>query len=164
MHNAALTTGEIKHLILVVQSKKTDYNTKLTDHNHDKCIITPEVNTLADDVFNSRLVQANLIAKTGLDAKLSILHRKITSNNSKHLLVGNKLKKLKTFDSSYFRGKSYFKKDGTQSYLVFQPMYKYLQKKAILTIVQNGILKDCLMKLLNLLIIVSLQHQDILIK
>ena len=43
-------------------------------------------------------------------------------NQSKHLLVENKLKKLKTFDSSYFVGKSHFEEDGTQNYLVFQPI------------------------------------------
>ena len=39
--------------------KKTNYNTKiteiekkLTDHNHGKYITTPEFNTLAADVFN----------------------------------------------------------------------------------------------------------------
>ena len=36
------------------------------------------------------------------------------------------MKKLKTFDSSYFIGKSHFEEYGTQNYLVFQPMYKYL--------------------------------------
>ena len=53
------------------------------------------------------------------------LSRKITSSKIKHLLVENKLKKLKTFDSSYFIGKSHFDEDGTQNYLVFQPMSKY---------------------------------------
>ena len=48
--------------------KKTNYDTeiselekKLTDHNHDKYITTPEFNTLAASVFNARLAQANLI-------------------------------------------------------------------------------------------------------
>ena len=34
------------------------------------------------------------------------------------LLQINELKKLKTFDSSYFIGKSHFKEDSTQNYLV----------------------------------------------
>ena len=57
--------------------KKTDYNTKVTDienklnnHNHDKYIDTSEFNKLAADVFNARLAQANLITKTDFDAKL----------------------------------------------------------------------------------------------
>ena len=87
-------------------------------------------NTLAASVFNTRLAQANLITKTDFDAKLSSLNRKITSNKSKHLLVENELKKLKTFDSSYFIGKSHFEEDGTQNYLVFQPMYRYFKRIA----------------------------------
>ena len=74
--------------------------------------------------FNARLAQANLITKTDFNAKLSSLNRKITSNKSKHLLVENELKKLKTFDSSYFIGKSHFEEDGTQNYLIFQPVLK----------------------------------------
>ena len=68
-----------------------------------------------------------MITKTDFDAKLSSLNRKITANKSKHLLVENELNKLKTFDSSYFIGKSHFEEDGTQNYLVFQPMNKYLE-------------------------------------
>ena len=55
------------------------------------------------------------------------LNRKIAQNKSKHLLVENELNKLKTFDSSYSIGKSHFKEDGTQNYLVFQPMYRYFK-------------------------------------
>ena len=36
----------------------------------------------------------------------------------------NELNKLKTFDLSYFIDKSYFEEDGTQNYLVFQPLNK----------------------------------------
>ena len=67
--------------------KKKDYNTKfteiakkITDHNHDKYIITPEFNTSAASVFNAGLAQANLKTKTHFDAKLSSFNRKITSN------------------------------------------------------------------------------------
>ena len=51
------------------------------------------------------------------------LNKKITSNKSKHLLVENELKKLKTFDSPYFKGKHF-----AEDYLVFKPMYKYFNK------------------------------------
>ena len=44
-----------------------------------------------------RLAQANLITKTDFDAKLSSLNRKITQSKSKHLLVENRLNKLKLF-------------------------------------------------------------------
>ena len=49
-------------------------------------------------------------------------------NNTKYLLVENKLKKLQKFNAAYFRGKSHFEEDGTQNYLVFQPMYRYFKK------------------------------------
>ena len=43
------------------------------------------------------------------------------------MLLENELNKLKTFDSSYFIGKSHFEEDGTQNYLVFQPINKYFK-------------------------------------
>ena len=66
-----------------------------------------------------RLAQANLITKIDFDDKLSNFNKKITSNKTKHVLVENEFKELKTFDSSYFIGKNYFEEDGTQNYLVF---------------------------------------------
>ena len=63
---------------------KKDYNTKVTEiknklnnHTHDKYIDTLEFNKLAVDVFNARLAQANLVAKTDFDNKLSILTEKL---------------------------------------------------------------------------------------
>ena len=80
----ALTTIEIKYPMLVVLLKKQDYNTKITDienklknHNHDKYIDTLEFNKLVTDVFHARLAQGNLITKTDFDAKL--LSQKIYS-------------------------------------------------------------------------------------
>ena len=66
----ALTTVENKVPDVSSLVKKTYYNTKNTDtenklnnHNHDKYITTSEFNRLAADVFNARLAQANLITK-----------------------------------------------------------------------------------------------------
>ena len=73
-----------------------------------------------------RLAQANLVTKTDFDAKLSRINRKITENKKENVLVKNELNKLKTFDSSYFISKSYFE-DGTQNYLVLQPISKYFK-------------------------------------
>ena len=58
------------------------------------------------------------------------LNRKITANKTKNLLVENELKKLKNFDSTYFIGKSHFEEDGTQNYLVFQPINRYFKVPA----------------------------------
>ena len=65
---------------------------------------------------------------TDFDDKLKSLNQKLHSNKTKHLLVENELKKLETFDSIYFRGKSYFEEDGTQNYLVFQAMFRYCKR------------------------------------
>ena len=79
-------------------------------------------------LLNARLAQANLITGADFDLKLLSLNGKITLNKSKHLFVETELKKLKTFDSSYFRGKSHFEEDGTQNYLVFQPIQRYFKR------------------------------------
>ena len=68
-----------------------------------------------------------MITKTDFDDKLSRINRKITENKTENVLVKNELNKLKTFDSSYFIGKSHFEEDGTQNYLVFQPLNKYFK-------------------------------------
>ena len=51
----------------------------------------------------------------------------VAANKAKNESIENELKKLKTFDSSYFIGKSHFEEDGAQNYLVFQPLNKYFK-------------------------------------
>ena len=43
------------------------------------------------------------------------------------MFAENEFRKLKRIDLSYFRDKSHFEEDGTQHYLVFQPMKKYFK-------------------------------------
>ena len=127
----ALTTVENKIPSISGLVKKADYNTKITDienklnnHNHDKYVATSEFNTLAADVFNAILAQANLITKTDFDAKLSSLNKKITANKTKHFLNDN--------DLSYYRGKQYFdKRSGKQSYLEFLSLRKYFKLNSV---------------------------------
>ena len=90
----ALTIVENKIPNITGLVKKTDYNTKITDienilnnNNHDCYVATSEFNTLAANVFNARLAQANSITKTDFDAKLSSINRKITENKTKHFLM-----------------------------------------------------------------------------
>ena len=89
-----MTTAENKIPSISGLVKKTDYNTKITDienvlnnHNHDKYIATSEFNNLAANVFNTRLAQANLTTKTDFDAKLSSLNRKITATKQNIFLM-----------------------------------------------------------------------------
>ena len=106
--------------MLVIQSKKTDYNTKInefekniTDHDHDKYIITPEFNKLTAENFAVSLAQANLATKSDIANFVDIadfidqlknLNKKVTSNKTKHLIFDNELKELQTFNSSLFIG------------------------------------------------------------
>ena len=71
--------------MLVIQSKKTDYNTKINeiekkirDHYHDRYITTPEFSKLTAENFTARYAQENLattsditnFVKKDLDDKL----------------------------------------------------------------------------------------------
>ena len=121
--------------MLLIWLKKTDYNTKATEienklnnHNHDiNYDNNQEFDEWTADVFNARISQVNLITKADFDAKLWSINRKITQNKTKKLHVENELKKIKTFHSSYFIRKSHFEEDGTQNYLVFQPINRYFK-------------------------------------
>ena len=75
---SALTTVENKIPDVSSLVKKTDYNTKISeiekkvsDHNDDKYITTPEFNKFTAEVFDARLVRANLITKADFDTKVS---------------------------------------------------------------------------------------------
>ena len=54
---------------------------KLTDHDHDKYITTPEFNNLAA-IFTAWLAQANLVEKTDFDDKLRSLNQKTNSDKT----------------------------------------------------------------------------------
>ena len=44
------------------------------------------------------------------------------------------MNKLKTFDLSYFIGENHFEEDGTQNYLVFQPIVRYFKVNTIINV------------------------------
>ena len=105
LDNSALATKSaltaIENKIPDVSSlvKKTNYDTKLSelekklaDHNHDKYSTTPEFSTLAANVFNARLAQANLITKTDFGAKLSSLIKNLPQINQNIYLLEMSLK------------------------------------------------------------------------
>ena len=91
-------------LILVIQSKKNDYETKInkiekiTDHDNAQYITTSEFKLTLEN-FASRLAQARLVSKndianfvkkTDFDNKLKKVNKtKKNSNKTNHILVGN---------------------------------------------------------------------------
>ena len=82
-------------------------------------INTSEFNKLTTENFKARLAQTGLVTKTDFDTKLQSLYKKITSNKMRHLLVENKVGKVKAFNSSYF-STNCSEADSAQIYLVFQ--------------------------------------------
>ena len=93
-----------------------DISTLIKESDYDTKIAEIENGYVSNTGFSSKLAQANVITKRTFDAKIIELE--------------NNIKKLQTFDSSYFRGKSYFEEDGTKNYLVFQPIHKYFKLNA----------------------------------
>ena len=63
---------------------------KITDHNHDNNITTPEFNKLTSENFAARLKQASLVNKTEFDNKLRSFSKRVSSNKTKHLEVEKK--------------------------------------------------------------------------
>ena len=111
--------------------KKTDLNSKIFEEEGKIPSITGLATNSALTTIENKIPDvSSLVKKTDFDAKLTNLNTNITSSKTKHLLVENELKKLKTFYSSYFKSKSKnnFKEDTTQNYLVLQPIYRYFIK------------------------------------
>ena len=67
--------------------------TKITDHNYEKCITTPEFNKIKTENFKARLVQANLMTKIDFNIELEKISDRVTSDKSKHFLVETEFKK-----------------------------------------------------------------------
>ena len=86
--------------------KKTGYDTKITeikkmitDHDHDKYITTSELSTLATNVVNTKIEQANVVTKTNFDNEVSSLDSKIAANKTKNEPIENKLQELKKYSA-----------------------------------------------------------------
>ena len=82
--NSALTAVENKIPDVSSLVRKTDYDTKISeienkvsDHNHDKYITTLEFNISAARVFNARLAQSDLVTKTDLILSYRVLVKRL---------------------------------------------------------------------------------------
>ena len=90
-----------------------DINALIKKSDYDSKIAEIENKYLSNTGFDSKLTQANVITKRSFDANIIELE--------------NSIKKLQTFDSSYFRDGNYFGEHGKQSYLVFLPISWYFR-------------------------------------
>ena len=84
----------------LTNTKTSEIENKIADHDHDKYITTQEFNKLTSENFAGRLAQANLsiksdiavlVKKIDFDDKLKKLNKEVTSNKSKSVLVKNEL-------------------------------------------------------------------------
>ena len=80
--------------------------------------------------FDTELKKADLVDKSGLDNKLTIFNRRITSNKAKHLEDQRKLNSLKTKYYNFFLGRIYFTSNHeSQNMFVYQPTLDTLELK-----------------------------------
>ena len=120
---------------------KTDFDTKLSSlnrkitQNKTKHLFAEnELTTLENKIPNV----SSLVKKTDYNTKVAEIDGKITENK-------NLLDKVKSFLLLYVLGDIMFNSgDGSQAYLIFQPVHKYIK-----IIANIGNLKDCLMKTLK---------------
>ena len=159
---------KIKYLILVVLLRKQIIIQKLMKLERNLLIMIMINILLLQSLILQMLVflmqdqhQQIQWQKRNFDNTVSSLNNKITVNKTKNGSFENEFKKLKTFDSSYFIGKSLFQEDGTQNYLVFQLLNKYFEVIANTDMFHHGNLKNYLLKLLRhlLRLIIVLLHR-----
>ena len=110
-------------MLQILLKIKTDYATEITTVKNDY------VTNAALDARHKDLVQ-----KITFKSELKKVDDKASTNSLKVLPYEQKLKQREeTINdlervASYLRGKNYFDSDdGTQNYLLFQPMYKYFK-------------------------------------
>ena len=125
--------GEIPDISNV--ATKSNLNTKINKVKNGIPSITGLATTSTLTAVENKIpCISNFVKKTDYDTKVGeiekrmiSLNRKIVSNKTKDISIENELKRLKTFDLSYFRGKNHFDEDGNQNYYIFQPISRYLK-------------------------------------
>ena len=130
----ALNAVENKILNVSDLIKKTDYNTNISDI--ETIYFTgSDCNKFTVETIDAKIKVNRLVDKSDISRFIGnsdLDKKKIATLATKAELESeqDKITRLQSFDSSCFRGKSYFKSDGTQNYLVFQPVYSYFKKFA----------------------------------
>ena len=103
--SSSLTAVENKKRSASNLVKKTDYNTtindiekKITDHNHDEYITTPEFNKLTAENFAAILKQVNLASKSDFVNKTDFDNqvKNVTSNKNELNELAKKVKAIST--------------------------------------------------------------------
>ena len=74
---------------------------RITDHDHNKYITTPEFNKLTSENFAARWKQANVVTKTEFDNKITSFNKRVFTNKTTYLKVEKKLVRLITKDYNF---------------------------------------------------------------
>ena len=115
-----------------------------------KYFTTSKYNKFTNNILHANRKEKKLVNKSNKSGFInnSVIDKNIATLATKGKLKPeqNKIVKLQTFDSFYFRNKSYFEDNGTQNYLVFQPIYRFFKK---ISNTNHGNLMDCPLKVLN---------------
>ena len=91
----------------VFNTKISEVENKILDNS--KHITTQELDKLTAEKFVGKLRQADLVDKADFDDKLIGFNKQITSNETKHLEVKQKLNSLITKGCKFLLGGIYFK-------------------------------------------------------
>ena len=98
-------------------TKKTDYNAKVSEIE-GKSFTTSDYNKFTSEILDTKLKQANLVTYSDPNT--------VSKRGNKNK---EEIEKLKTFDLSYFLGKTLFGDDGFRNMFVYQPTLNTLGLK-----------------------------------
>ena len=99
-------------------------------------VLKTKYGTDKSELENETPDTSDLVKKTDYKTKINEKEGKIPdisnlATKTALTSVESQLNKLKTFFFNYFNGKSHFEEDGTQNYLVFQPIYRHFKEFSI---------------------------------
>ena len=96
-----------------------------------KYFTSSDYNKFTSNILDAKITQKKLVNESGLDEKIKALATKeeikTLATKAELKVEQDKIVKLQTYGLSLFIGQSYFGYDGTQNYLVFQPLYDFFK-------------------------------------
>ena len=114
--------------------KITDYDDAKIPDIESKYFTTSKYNKFMNEIIGNKMKEKELVKKSDISGFInnSDLDNKIATLSTKTALKTeqDKITKLQASELNYFRGKSHFENDGTQNYLVFQPVSRYFKTVA----------------------------------
>ena len=125
----------MRYPTLVMQSSKTDYDAKILEIEKNY-FTNSDYNKFTNKIFDGNIKNKELVNKSDISKFInnSNLDKKIETLATKAVLKPEqeKMVKLETYDSSFFY-QSYFFNDGSQNFLIFQPILNTFMMSAGLT-------------------------------